>query len=1328
MVLVSGILAVSCLVLLLAPFATWRWAEQTPFPGFLLDPNLVVSGGVMDAEWQANQMEPPVGFPMRVTAVNGLPIQANAEFWALMRYHGLGSQLDITFAVATEAWPLPQTDQPTSRTESFTLTSLDPGSLWVHFWLPYLVGLIVLGMGLWVFWSHPLNEPAQAFALFVSFGAVLMAGLFDQAAGQYFLVLWGMALPLFGLLNLYLVAVFPHEIQALEERPYWRWLLVLPGAALAAWVVWAMVADPNPWGFLAAWRVSLLVSALSLIGSILLIIYRTRWSPSPLVRQQGRVVTIGAVVAFAPLLLFILVSLTPLTLDWIVPEFYIPPLLLYPLVIGYALVSSRLLDVERFLEQRPAATLLTGVLVSTLSLMLIGLLTVVLGRGIFLNYPILLLLLVIVIALAFDPVRQRLPQLLGQLGGQRYTDYDSLLRAYNRELTTAVRVEQVADMLLAYARRVLPDTRPNLYLFDQQTAVYSRYANGHIEPDPAASETAVTPQTQVDPDSAVVAYLRQHDEIVDLTDERIWPEPLRAVRREIKRLQASLLVPIQNGHDLFGWLTIQPLTGQPYLQLGDLHYLRTLADQALLGLERASVVQRLEQRVAELDQLSQFARTLNFTITLDDMLEVAYTNYQRHFALDDFVVLLSASAINRVYPIFYLEAGERLPQQEGTDQAESDPRLLAIVQTGQKQVWGNKNGRFSIAAPLNAGAKTLGVLLGRRNDLPLNPYQQELFMTFTDQVATALERLQADAALKRRAQQLESINEVTLSLTSTLDLEPLLNQILDKSMELLDTEAGTFMLVMEGTRELEFSVVRGPASDTLLGTRIPIGTGLAGAVAQSGRPLIVNEVHNDPRWSDSIEARTDYQTSAILTVPLLRQSSVLGVVQLINKRNGFPFVEEDERLLTAFASQAVVALENARLLQQTDRALQDRVTELFMLQQLDRDLNTSLELKTVMGLFLDWMLRICQGTAGAIVLADENGVAHTRATRGYDDTFDPDELEGDTRLTGLMGHVLNTGQPHVSGNVHEEARYIAASYATHSQMTLPIIHKQEFIGVINIESDRFDAFETELVEMAYRATNHAAATIANALLYQQVHAANLAKSEFVSMVSHELKTPMTSMRGYVDLLLSGMTGELKDQQRHFLETVASNLHRMNRQIQDLTDISRIETGRLLVTLETTAFSSVVSETLRTIQGLADQKGIHLHLELPPDLPSVNADKERLVQVLTNLLSNACKYSPPDTDVTVRFWGEQRWLQKRKRELDVVVCAVQDNGHGISEEDQKKLFTKFFRAEDPQIRQAPGTGLGLSITKGIIELHDGEIWVESELGQGTTFYFAVPCGH
>ncbi|MFO7537249.1 MAG: hypothetical protein R6X32_04225, partial [Chloroflexota bacterium] len=852
LLLVSGALAVSCLVLLLSPLVAWRWVDQTPFPGFLLDPNLVVSGGMSDAGWQAAQLEPPIAFPARVTAVDGLPVESNRAFWTLMRHHGLDSQVDISFEVAVEAWPLPRTEIVTTRTESFTLTPFPGSSLRVQFWLPYLVSLVVMGLGLWVFWSRPQSESVQIFALFVSLGAILMAGLFDQAAAQYFLPLWGIALPTFGLLNLFLVAIFPHEIQALEKRPYWRWLLLLFGTVLAGWVLWSMYGAANPWAFLAAWRASLLVSGLALISSVGLIIYRTRWSPSPLIRQQGRVVTIGSIIAFAPLLLFIITSVTPLTISWVAPEFFLPPLLIYPLVIGYALVSYRMLDMETFLEDRLAATLLTGVLVAALTLVLVGMSTAFLGRDLFLDFPILLVLLVVFVVLVFEPVRQRLPRLLDYLRGQGYTDYDSLLRAYNRELTTAVRVDQVVEMLLNYARQALPSTAAHLYLFDRQAATFSLHMNG---------QTGHTlPVTQVDPDSAVVAYLRQHDDIVDLTDERVWPEALLAVQEQVALLNAELLVPMQNGQELLGWLAIQATTAQTYVQMGDLHYLRTLADQALLGLERANVVQRLEQRVAELDQLSQFSRTLNVTITLDDMLEVTYTNYQRHFAVDDFVVVLWASTIDidRIYPVFYLEDGERMPQREGTNQSVPEPHLLDVLQRGQMQSWVEveKDGRFCIAAPLNAGAQTLGILLARRYHQSLSAYQQELFMTFTDQVAIALERLQTGETLKKRAQQLEIINEVTLSLTSTLDLEPLLNLILDKSMELLDTEAGTFMLVMEGTRELEFSVVRGPASKDLLGTRIPMGTGLAGTVAQSGRSLMVNQAHDDIRWFATIEAQT----------------------------------------------------------------------------------------------------------------------------------------------------------------------------------------------------------------------------------------------------------------------------------------------------------------------------------------------------------------------------------------------------------------------------------------------------------------------------------------
>jgi signal transduction histidine kinase len=348
-------------------------------------------------------------------------------------------------------------------------------------------------------------------------------------------------------------------------------------------------------------------------------------------------------------------------------------------------------------------------------------------------------------------------------------------------------------------------------------------------------------------------------------------------------------------------------------------------------------------------------------------------------------------------------------------------------------------------------------------------------------------------------------------------------------------------------------------------------------------------------------------------------------------------------------------------------------------------------------------------------------VGHTylRATRGYDKSFDITRVDEEELKIGLIGKVLQSGQLHVSGNVHEEPDYIAGASATHSQLTLPIIHQQKTLGAMAIESDKFNAFDRTTVETAVRVTNHATAAIANALLYDQVNEANQAKSEFVSMVSHELKTPMTAMRGYTDLLLSNMMGELNEQQHKFLEIIAQNIQRMSRQVQDLTDISRIESRLLHMNFAPVAFANVVSETMPSVQGPSDEKNIKLNVEIPVDLPTVWGDKERLVQVLTNLLSNAIKYSPPDSEVTVCF--ETADIPSHA----TVICAVRDHGYGISEADQQKLFTKFFRSDDVNIRQAKGTGLGLSITKGIVELHNGRIWLESELGRGTTFFFAIP---
>lgn len=228
-------------------------------------------------------------------------------------------------------------------------------------------------------------------------------------------------------------------------------------------------------------------------------------------------------------------------------------------------------------------------------------------------------------------------------------------------------------------------------------------------------------------------------------------------------------------------------------------------------------------------------------------------------------------------------------------------------------------------------------------------------------------------------------------------------------------------------------------------------------------------------------------------------------------------------------------------------------------------------------------------------------------------------------------------------------------------------------------------------------------------------AANKSKSEFVSVVSHELKLPMTSIKGYSDLMLSGATGPLNENQSNFLTTIRNNVNRMATLVSDLTDISRIESGNLRIEPRSVPVWDVIDEVVNLTRTQLEQKKQTLQLEIPENLSKAWCDRNRLAQVLTNLISNANKYTPEGGALTVQAAQVDGMIQVK----------VQDNGLGMTPEDQEKLFSKFFRSADEKIREAPGTGLGLSITKNLIELQGGEIWFESEYRKGTTFYFTTP---
>ncbi len=241
----------------------------------------------------------------------------------------------------------------------------------------------------------------------------------------------------------------------------------------------------------------------------------------------------------------------------------------------------------------------------------------------------------------------------------------------------------------------------------------------------------------------------------------------------------------------------------------------------------------------------------------------------------------------------------------------------------------------------------------------------------------------------------------------------------------------------------------------------------------------------------------------------------------------------------------------------------------------------------------------------------------------------------------------------------------------------------------------------------------------------QAMEANRAKSDFISLVAHELKVPMTSIKGYAELLTVGAAGPISETQSGMLNTIRNNIERMTTLVSDLADISRIESGRLFLDSRALNLREIVDEVAQSSQHQITEHNLQFGVQVPASLPQVLADRNRVTQILLNLVSNAYKYTPPGGKITIRadmLPPDPKTIPPQ----NFIHIAVVDTGIGISIAEQDKIFQKFFRSADRRAREAPGTGLGLSITRHLVEIQGGRIWFESEYGQGTTFHFTLPC--
>jgi len=297
-----------------------------------------------------------------------------------------------------------------------------------------------------------------------------------------------------------------------------------------------------------------------------------------------------------------------------------------------------------------------------------------------------------------------------------------------------------------------------------------------------------------------------------------------------------------------------------------------------------------------------------------------------------------------------------------------------------------------------------------------------------------------------------------------------------------------------------------------------------------------------------------------------------------------------------------------------------------------------------------------------------------------------------------------------------DAAYKGDATATGAMLSAPLKVGSKVVGTLGlgnrVSGQPFSKHDRQLL---LSLADYAAIAIGNARLYEETQRANQAKSDFVSFVAHELGTPMTSVLGYTEVLNQEELGTLSPKQKQFVDIIRKNVERMKMLVSDLQDVSRIETGQLLLEVKPTLLADVIDDALQTTRMQMKNRSQQVTVTIPENLPLVQVDPARLTQVMINLLSNAYKYTPEGGSIRIQVWPQDEY----------VYCAVSDDGIGISPENQAKLFSKFYRSDDPTVRGIPGTGLGLSIVKSLVELHGGQVEVESQVGKGTTFSFTVP---
>jgi len=506
--------------------------------------------------------------------------------------------------------------------------------------------------------------------------------------------------------------------------------------------------------------------------------------------------------------------------------------------------------------------------------------------------------------------------------------------------------------------------------------------------------------------------------------------------------------------------------------------------------------------------------------------------------------------------------------------------------------------------------------------------------------------------------ELRTLQEGVKAINSALALEELLRLVVVNASQVLGVAQCVVSLLDEETGDVIPRAASGLPPESLRGVRFHPGQGVTGRVVENGRPELIGDVRSETRFVQIGE----FPVVSVMCVPLLSDNRPVGALTATSrKRNAFQ--EEDLNLLAAFADQAAIAVKNA--------ALYHRLAEEKQRTE-----------------------AIIQGLGDGVIVTDAHlnltllnpAAAHVLGLTPNSAPDGPLSSIADAALTGILSGAADAGDQPVMGEIE-----LAGAGGDHKRVyhVLATTVRDEANAVRNIVAVLRDITSRKEVEEM--------------------------KSNFLSVVSHELKTPLHSIKGFVDIILMGKTGHITDTQRDFLTIVKTQTTQLQNQINDLLEFSRLEAGQVKLRLEDTSLPDVASAVIEKLKPQAQDGQITLASAFGDGFPAIRADRSRLEQVLTNLVDNAIKFTAPGGKVSIS--GEEHGESVR--------VAVRDTGIGIPPDALAHVFDRFYQVDGSATRSYRGTGLGLTICKHIVEQHQGRIWVESEQGVGSTFYVELP---